>query len=172
MARRISGEKVEESDGGGFDPLPAGKYLAYVFEVDVREYGPQSKNAGRENYNIQYKIAEDQPYANRRVFDTVGLFTKWSSGSDNFRFFQFFAAVEGISSVELRKKYNADGGIDIPEPQDLEGKLVTIDLGVRENTYNGVTSKQNTVKNVTVASGADNNVTPTKVSSTVVELEL
>lgn len=170
MARKITGPKVElETSGGkGFDPVPPGEYDAFVYEIGVREFGPNSKNPGLEYYNVQFSI-DGPTHNNRRVFSRIALTPTWSSGADNFLFFQFFAALRGMTQLELRKEFNENGGIEIPEPNEIEGRLVGLKIVVKPNTYNGVTKDQNEVAAIFVPK--EEKALP-KITDTVVELEL
>lgn len=169
MARKIQGAPVE-MESNTFEPVPQGTYLCDIYNVDVREFGPNTANRGRENYNIQLRIA-DGPFTNRRVFTTVGLFPTWASGSDNFQFFGLFAAIEGISANELRKRFNAEGGIEIPDPEDIMGYQVTARVGIEENTYQGETTKRNTVRGFSPAQAGGGKAGPL-VTDTVTELDI
>lgn len=172
MARKITGAKVTLDTNDSFEPIPKGTYRAFIYEVKAGEYGPNAKNAGREYYNIQLRI-EGPTHQNRRVFTMVGLFPQWSSGSDNFMFFQLFAALRGISQVELRKEFNENGGIEIPDPEEMEGRLIEVRIGIEKNTYNGVTEDRNNVQGFApVKEGGGASASLPTVSDTVVELEL
>lgn len=97
----VQGKKFE--GGGRRAPLPAGKYVASVFDAERDEYksGPGKNNGGRPLINIQFRIEDGQRGANSRHFQQVGLFPTWApteknpDGSDNFTFFGAFAALRG-----------------------------------------------------------------------------
>lgn len=178
MAFIPSEKKVPLVSGNDFEPIPAGKYRAYLFDADERTFGPNSNNADRPYYNIQLKIADGE-YENRRVFMMVGLFPVWAptaknpDGADNFTYFDFYAAVNGMSSIEARKLNNEQGGLDYPDPEDFIGMVVEADIGIRNNTYQGETTKQNTVRSLrAVKDTKTNNITPTVLEDTVVEIDL
>lgn len=143
----LSSEKISEPSSG-FDPLPPGKYAATVFQVDDKEFGPKSNNAGRPAWNIQFRISDGQTGANRRVFQLVGLFPSWAptdknpDGSDNFLFYQFFAALLGKSEKEFRAEVKevAEGKgkktLSLPDAVQALGTEVVLDLGIETDTWN------------------------------------
>lgn len=143
----LSSEKISEPSSG-FDPLAPGKYAATVFQVDDKEFGPKSNNAGRPAWNIQFRISDGQTGANRRVFQLVGLFPSWAAtdknpdGSDNFLFYQFFAAVQGKSEKEFRAEVKevAEGKgkktLTLPDAVQALGTEVVLDLGIETDTWN------------------------------------
>lgn len=143
MARKVqvTGEVSTETNTG-FKPLKAGKYEVTVFGVEEGAY-KNGANKGKPNLNVQYRISEGQSGANRRVFDLVPLITNWSDGKDAFRFFQFFAAVQGISEKDFRIKVKEakEAGdtnletLDLPDDDDLLGMELTITLNVKDDDY-------------------------------------
>lgn len=147
MALKIetAGKKIAAARKGGFPPLPKGPIGVTVSEAEVGEYGPNSANAGRANLKIRLKVEEGQVGERRIIFDTIPLFTEWAptaknpEGSDAFAFFQFFAALEGISEQEFRDKVTAaaDAGEDyeIPDPTEILGTQVTVVLTIENDTY-------------------------------------
>lgn len=136
---------IPEASNNAFAPLPAGPYEVTVFDVEQKVYGDKSGNAGRPNVNVQFRISDGQKGANRRVFQTVGLFPTWAptdknpGGADNFTFFQFFAAVQGKSEkdfrIEVRESVTAGKGIDLPDLTSLLGKPLVIVLSVKPDVY-------------------------------------
>lgn len=129
MARKVSvsAQDVKDSKGQAFGPIPEGKYLVNIYEVKDDEF-KNGGNKGLPNINVQFQIAEGQPKANARVFQTVGLFPTWSSGKNNFTFFQFFKAV-GVVFPE-------DGGdLELPDNDELLGEQVVIDLKIKPDDY-------------------------------------
>lgn len=143
----LSSEKISEPSSG-FDPLAPGKYAATVFQVDDKEFGPKSNNAGRPAWNIQFRISDGQTGANRRVFQLVGLFPSWAAtdknpeGSDNFLFYQFFAAIQGKSEKEFRAEVKevAEGKgkktLSLPDAVQALGTEVVLDLGIETDSWN------------------------------------
>ena len=140
----VSGEKVS-APSAGFGPLPTGKYVMSVFDVTPGEFGNNGPNAGRANWNVQFRVSDGQEGANRRVFQTVGLFPSWApteknpEGSDNFTFYQFFAAVQGKSEAdfreEVKKAVEGKGKLKLPQPEEILGKEVQITLGIEFDEY-------------------------------------
>lgn len=136
---------VKEGNSGSFAPLPSGKYQATVFDSKAGAFGPKSANADRPNINVQFRISDGQKGANRRVFQTVGLFLNWAAtdknpdGADNFLFYQFFGAVTGQKDKDFRAKVKEVGvaklGTLLPDPDSILGKQVTLDLGIELDDY-------------------------------------
>lgn len=140
----VTGQTVGEARKNRFAALPAGSYNVEIFDVTEGEYGPKSANAGRENYNVQLRIADGQTGANRRQFETIPLFFTWAptaknpDGSDAFSFFQFFAAVQGKTEKAYRaevKEAVKDGKFSIPDPVELMGKSLVVTLKIENDTY-------------------------------------
>lgn len=134
MARVIntSGQKVREGRSDKFLPLEAAEYTVSVYDVIEGTYKPDSAGEGRDNYRVQLRVADGQKGANRRLFQTIGLFLEWGStpkspdGSDNFTFYDFFAAVRGVKSKDFRnavKVWTADAKKDA---EAVEGWLAAI----------------------------------------------
>lgn len=164
---------VQEGNDSAFAPLVAGKYQATVFDMKNGTYSATSNNPKRSLVNVQFRIANGQTGANRRIFERVGLFLNFNpkpgddKGADNFRFYQFFAAVLGISEKDFRAKVKEVGaenlGSILPEFDEVLGKQVTLDLGIENDTYAFNKAKQsdptatqeafkrNNVRNITVA---------------------
>lgn len=141
MARKIGvgGKDISTDTGGSFAPLPAGRYEATIFQVKEGKY-TTVKNKDLPNLNVQYRISDGQKGANRRLFDLVPLSPTWKDGKDAFRFFQFGAAVTGVTEKAFREKAKelaADkkGTIEIPEDSDLLGKGVTLTIKVVDDDY-------------------------------------
>jgi hypothetical protein len=155
---------VESTQGDGtFEPLPAGNYDATIFSIKAGEFGAPKEgkgdNSGKPYWNVQYRI-EDGQYANRRLFQMVGLFTHWAPkpGSTeepvNFNLPQFLKAV-GVDVEE--------GEVEIPDPEKLGGHEVTLRVIVKEFPV-GSGNKSNEVKAVLPrgAATAKAKVAPTK----------
>ena len=142
----LSNETVSEPSNN-FDPLPAGKYGVSVFNVEAKEFGPNSNNAGRDAWNIQFRISDGQTGANRRVFQMIGLFPSWAptdknpGGSDNFLFYQFFSAVQGKTEKEFRaevkevKEGKGKKTLTLPDAVQALGTEVILSLGIENDTY-------------------------------------
>lgn len=142
----LTGETISEPSNN-FDPLPAGKYAATVFNVEDREYGPRSNNAGRAAWNIQFRISDGQTGANRRVFQMIGLFPSWAptdknpEGSDNFLFYQFFSAIQGKTEKEFRAEVRevSEGKgkktLTLPDAVQALGTEVILDLGIEHDSW-------------------------------------
>lgn len=142
----LKGTKVSDGGGNKFDPLAAGPLGLAVFDAEVKEYGPNTNNAGRDFLKIQFKVLDGQTGANRRLFENVGLFPEWAptdknpDGSDNFTFFAFFAAVLGKKEKDFRAEFKKaieeeDEKFEIPSARELLGKKVTAIIKIVPDDY-------------------------------------
>jgi len=110
MGRVINttGQTVRAGQSNTFKPLAAKEYTVSIYDVEESTYGPKTANAGRDGYSLQLRIADGQEGANRRLFQTIGLFLTWAptaknpDGADNFTFYDFFSAIEGVKSKDYR----------------------------------------------------------------------
>jgi len=136
-----------------FAPLPAGWYAATVYDIKVIDFSKKAGYTGNDCWNIQYKLSDGQPGANRRVFQRVYIGdTEFPSGSRNFTLFQFLDAYFGNN--EFTKRFNAGENIELPDIADVLGSSIDIQLKITE--YNG--EKRNEVNRVRTHSGATNRV--------------
>lgn len=114
-----------------FKALDAGPVVLSIYEAKIGEF-KNGGNKGKTSVRIQFKVEEGQPGANKRLFQTVGIFEKWAptpkneGGADNFTFFGFFAAATGKKEKEFRQWFSeTDDAFDqIPSPSALEGRKV------------------------------------------------
>lgn len=139
----VKGQTVGEGSTG-FAPLPAGEYLASVYNAELGEYKKGGLNEGRPNLNVQFRISDGQKGANRRLFQLIGLFPSWApkpgkDAADNFLFFQFLAAVTGKTEKEVRAEVRAaaegKGTFSFPDLADLLGKEVTLVVKIEADSY-------------------------------------
>src|SRR5690625_7560963 len=75
----------------GFAPIPAGKYEAFVFEVEPRTF-----RTGSKGFSVTYNIAHPA-YQKRKIFDNIVL-----SEAAMWKLGQFYKAVTGLRSEERR----------------------------------------------------------------------
>ena len=141
----LTGETISEPSSG-FDPLPPGKYAVSVYDAEAGEFGPNGVNGGRPNLQVQFRVSDGQAGANRRIFQTVGLFPSWApkekgdTPKDNFTFYQFFAAVQGKDEKEFRAEVkeaaeSKKGNLTLPDAEDLLGREVELTLGIENDVY-------------------------------------
>ena len=115
MARVINtaGETVQAGQSSKFAPLAAQEYAVSIYDVEEKEYGPNTANKGRDGYRLQLRVADGQVGANRRLFQTIGIFLNWAptqkspDGADNFTFYDFFSAIKGVKSKDYRNYVKA-----------------------------------------------------------------
>lgn len=142
MARKIAvgGQNITtEIQSNTFTPVKAGAYEVTIFQVKEGVY--KGKNSdGLPNINAQLRISEGQPGTNRRLFTLVPVTPNWKDGKDAFMFYQFFAAVLGISESDFRKQVAAaakakDGSLTLPEDHELLGVPITAIVKVVDDEY-------------------------------------
>lgn len=66
-------EKEAASEARDFSPIPNGKYLVAVTEMELKECGEDSKNPGKPYYNMEFTVQEGD-YADRTLFTNAMLF--------------------------------------------------------------------------------------------------
>lgn len=59
--------KLNLNDFGGFDPIPAGDYKAYLYDVQAKTF-----STGSQGFTLTFKIAEG-PHQGRQVYDNLVL---------------------------------------------------------------------------------------------------
>lgn len=64
-----------------FKPIAKGRYNFTIFDVQIKEYGPNSKNAGKPYMAIDL-VGQSGEAKNRHVFPMVPLFTNWAVNPD------------------------------------------------------------------------------------------
>lgn len=131
--QQLVGKKAEEfvNEGGGFDPIPAGKYPCRVVAVEDKENA-----AGTGRYvKVQLKV-EGQKYAGRQLFDNITYEHKTSS------------AAQEIGLAKIADLTLACGFADIQKLNAYLGKVVTALIGIQgARTVNGTTYEaSNTVR--------------------------
>jgi hypothetical protein len=71
-------EQEASSEARDIEPLPSGKYLVTITDVDLRSCGPESKNPGKPYYAIEMTVVEDKrggEYVNRKCWTNAMLFS-------------------------------------------------------------------------------------------------
>jgi len=102
------------SEARDIEPLPSGKYLVRITDVDMREV-QSSKNLGKPMYNIEFTVIGDKAngqYVNRKCWTIACLFPP---------------ALYTIS--HLMKALNmsvTSGRVRIPKPEELIDQVVVI----------------------------------------------
>jgi len=129
-------ETVDNQTGGDFDPIPEGVYLADIYEVEVKEYGPTSAQEG-DYLKVVLKIAEEGPFYGRQIWDNcVPLSPVWASGKPAFKFKQFFGSLGLLD----------DGRLSF-DPADLLGEQLQVALKVTPASVDPDTGKTYSAKN-------------------------
>ncbi len=127
-------EAAQEAASGGngtFPPLPAGKYQAFIEKVEgVKPFGGNGGNAKKSVLSLRVKIVAESPTGAGRVyFLRVPLFTRYAPNEKNPKgaparmFWDFFEKAIGWSRDLLITN-------QLPGPEDVGGKHLTITLGV------------------------------------------
>ena len=77
MNKQLAGQATEAADSGGsFEPMPDGRYICTLVEVEARE------GAKAPYWNWQYEVNEQGDYCGRKLFDNTSLSEKalWRLG--------------------------------------------------------------------------------------------
>jgi hypothetical protein len=61
------------SEALDFTPIPSGKYHVKITDGEMRECGPESKNAGKPYWNLEFTVQEG-PYEERKLWGNIMLF--------------------------------------------------------------------------------------------------
>ena len=136
-----------EGNDNSYSVLPEGEYLTSIYDVKDIEFAKRGGNAGRPAINVQFRLVDGRPHANRRLFDRVPMFATFApkegkeKGSQAFRFFQFWSAVLGIKRSEFEKQYKAleaegkDPFEVLLDNDELLGKQVVVKVGHEQSEY-------------------------------------
>ena len=157
-----------EGNDNSYSVLPEGEYLTSIYDVKDIEFAKRGGNAGRPAINVQFRLVDGRPHANRRLFDRVPMFATFApkegkeKGSQAFRFFQFWSAVLGIKRSEFEKQYKAleaegkDPFEILLDNDELLGKQVVVKVGHKQSEYH---------HDLAVAKAKEDGVTPPELSS-------
>ena len=157
-----------EGNDNSYSVLPEGEYLTSIYDVKDIEFAKRGGNAGRPAINVQFRLVDGRPHANRRLFDRVPMFATFApkegkeKGSQAFRFFQFWSAVLGIKRSEFEKQYKAleaegkDPFEILLDNDELLGKQVVVKVGHEQSEYHHA---------LAVAKAKEDGVTPPELSS-------
>lgn len=96
------------------EPLPTGKYLMCIADVELRE-SKSEKNKDKPYYAVQFKVVEDKKggqFKDRSAFTNAMLFAP---------------ALFTITHIMKATGFNvAAGRVRIPTPADLQGKVLVV----------------------------------------------
>ena len=121
--------------GGTFELLPKGNYEVALLDAKIKPFGGNGANKDMTAYHITWKLTENnETGANRRLWTTTVLGTKWAQGSRNFSFDQLVNAL-GIVPDD-------DGAFDFPDEDEILDMDVVIGVEVGINEYNGKESNR------------------------------
>lgn len=133
--KKVTNEELKSTDGGGYRGLDAGDYVARIIDVEIRQYGPNAKNAGESYLWLQMGVVEDwdgnKVDPMQKINTGVGLFSHWpSTGKLNFTLFQFLKSLEDGWDFE-----SDEALLEIDDEDDaretLMGETVNIRVGYR-----------------------------------------
>lgn len=99
-----------------YAPLPEGTYNANVFEVEIVQV-KNGENAGKDQFKVQFKVAEGQ-FSNRRLFTYIPLY----AGKASWKTVAFFKA--------LGYEPKPGESFNVPTPNELAGKSLAIKVKV------------------------------------------
>ena len=157
-----------EGNDNSYSVLPEGEYLTSIYDVKDIEFAKRGGNAGRPAINVQFRLVDGRPHANRRLFDRVPMFATFApkegkeKGSQAFRFFQFWSAVLGIKRSEFEKQYKTleaegkDPFETLLYNDELLGKQVVVKVGHEQSEYH---------HKIAVVKAKEDGVTPPELSS-------
>ena len=157
-----------EGNDNSYSVLPEGEYLTSIYDVKDIEFAKRGGNAGRPAINVQFRLVDGRPHANRRLFDRVPMFATFApkegkeKGSQAFRFFQFWSAVLGIKRSEFEKQYKTleaegkDPFETLLYNDELLGKQVVVKVGHEQSEHH---------HKIAVVKAKEDGVTPPELSS-------
>lgn len=61
------------SEGRSFEPIPSGQYYCRLTDLELKECGPESKNAGKNYWAAEFTV-QDGEYEGRKLWTNVMLF--------------------------------------------------------------------------------------------------
>ena len=119
---------------GGYEPLKAGVYPATIFDVSVVDFAKTASGyEGNDCWNIQFRIADGHPNANRRVFGRLYIGgRRFPSGKENSGLFTF---ADELTDGEFSAGFNRGEEVDLPPIEQVIGQPV--DILVKVTEYNG-----------------------------------
>ena len=108
------------SEALSFDPIPTGKYYARITNIETKECGPTSKNAGKPYWAVEFTI-QDGDFENRKVWTNAMLFE---------------GALYTVAQILKATGHNdaLQTGV-IPDPDDLISKEVTVNVRKQRDSY-------------------------------------
>lgn len=115
----FSGEEAS-SEARDFEPLPSGKYGVRITDVELRECGPNSKNAGKPYWNIEFTVQEGN-HENRRLWSNCMLFE-----GALYTLAQLLKATGNEQALESG---------EVPEPDVFIGSPVTVNVRKERDNY-------------------------------------
>lgn len=129
--KKVTAEELKSTDGGGFQGLDAGDYVAKIVDVEIKEYGPNSKNPGTSYLALELSPIEnwdgEKVTPEVKIRTGVCLESHWpSSGKLNFTLFQFLKALEGGWDFE-----EDEALVDFEDEDDAQATLMGETLNIR-----------------------------------------
>lgn len=115
-------DQYGQQEGGSFDPLPAGNYLAEVFECEVKE----TKAGTGEYLQITWEIV-DGPYKGRKIWDRLNIVNQNETA-------------QRIGRERLNKLANIVGKPHLKDTDELYQCSATLRLVVREDPQYGASN--------------------------------
>jgi len=103
------------TEGRDIEPLPSGKYLCTITDVDLRLCGPESKNPGKKYYAVEFTVVEDKrggEFVNRKCWTNAMLFSP-----------ALYTIVQIMKAIGI--PVNSGKG-RIPEPSELIDQIVVV----------------------------------------------
>lgn len=113
-------EQEASSEARDFSAIPSGKYYARITDVEDRECGPESKNAGKPYWNLEFTI-QDGDFEDRKVWTNCMLFE-----GALYTLSQLLKATGNEKAIKTG---------DIPDGESFVSKEVIISVKKQRDTY-------------------------------------
>jgi hypothetical protein len=138
-------DQEASSEAKSFDPIPSGKYPAYLTDVELAECGPNSKNSGKPYWKLEFTV-DGGPADNRKLWSNCMLFSP---------------ALYTLTQLLKAAGYNVSAGeMTLPDPDELIGKRFLLNVKKQRDTYaeerdgDGTPQFKNEIKTILTDDGA------------------
>lgn len=109
----------KEAESKALDPIPRGEYHVKITDIELATCGPNSKNAGKPYWKVQYTVQEGT-FEGRKVWTNVMLFT---------------GALYSLAQMMKALGFDIQSGeFTLPDPDTLIGQDLVIRVIVKPAT--------------------------------------
>lgn len=119
MAKLPSVFNAADHDAGGFEPIPAGTYVAEIVKSEIKD----TKDGTGKYISLQFKVI-DGDYAKRLVFDMLNIVNKNQTAVE--------IANRNLKSIILACGHEDD--YELEDTEDLHGIPMGIRVAIQEAT--------------------------------------